>query len=138
MEEIFSADLSVQHHVQAVLTLLDEYAQADAGGVQLSERVKSDLVDELRKRQNAHVVLAFVEGEPAGIAICFEESSIWPFRPKLSVYDLIVAQTHRGRGISQCMLAKAEEISAQAGCSKLTVEVQEEGVKSLPYCGVKI
>jgi len=71
MEEIISADLSVQHHVQAVLTLLDEYAQADAGGVQLSERVKSDLVDEVRKRQNAHVVLAFVEGEPAGMAICF-------------------------------------------------------------------
>jgi len=36
------------------------------------------------------------------------------------------------------MLAKSEEVAVRAGCRKLTVEVQEEGVKSLPYCGVKI
>jgi len=131
MEEIISADLSSQHHVRAIMRLLDEYTHDDAGGIYLSEQIKSDLVAKLREQQGVHVVLATVEGEPAGMAICFEMPSFWPLKPKLCVYDLIVAQAYRGRGISQRMLAKAAEIAAQVGCCKLTVEVQEEVLRIL-------
>jgi GNAT superfamily N-acetyltransferase len=123
MEEVISAEKSSQSHVLAILTLLDQYAQDDAGGVQLSESAKNDLVAELCKRQNAHVVLSYIDGTPAGMAICFEVPSVWPLKPKLSVYDFIVTQTYRGRGLSQRMLAKAEKIAIQSGCSKLMVEV---------------
>lgn len=137
VEEIISANLSSQHHVLVVLALLDEYAHADSGGVWLSELAKNDLVAELRKRQKAHVVLALVDGIPAGMAICFEVSTIWPFKPKLCVYDLIVAHVYRGRGISLRMLAKAEEVAAKVGCRKLTVEVLDGGLKSLSHFGVQ-
>jgi GNAT superfamily N-acetyltransferase len=137
VEEIVKADLSVQYHLQAVLTLLNEYAHADAGGVKLSDGMKNCLVAELYKRQDVHIVLGFEEGEPAGMAICFEISSHLSFKPRLCVYDLIVSQAYRGRGLSHRMLAKAEELSAQAGCGKLSIEVQEEIIRSLIYCGVR-
>lgn len=136
MEQILSADLTLQLHALAIFELLNEYSHDDAGGLLLSERVKNALVAELSKRRDAHIVLAFVAGVPAGMAICFEVSSLWAFKSKLSVYDLIVAHTYRGCGLSKRMLAKADLIVAQAACSKLTFEVQEGSVKSLSICRV--
>jgi GNAT superfamily N-acetyltransferase len=137
MEQILSADLTLQLHALAVFELLNEYSHDDAGGLLLSERVKNDLVAELSKRRDAHIVLAFVAGVPAGMAICFEGTSSFLRKPLLQVRDLVVARPYRGRGLSQRILVKAEEVAAQAGCSKLTVEVQEGGISSLLYCGVQ-
>jgi GNAT superfamily N-acetyltransferase len=137
VEEIIYADLISPRQVEAVLTLLNEYAHVDAGGVQLSARAKNDFVTELCERQGVHIVLAFVEGVPAGMAICFEGASSFFSKPLLQVRDLIVARPYRGRGLSRRILVKAEEVAAQAGCSKLTVEVQEGGISSLLYCGVQ-
>lgn len=98
------------------------------GGTELSAFVKDNLIAELRKRQGVHVVhvvLAFVEGSPAGLAICFEGFSTFACKPLLNIHDIVVAKEYRGRGISKRLLAKAEEIAISLGCCKLTLEVLE-------------
>lgn len=126
MEEILIADLASPQHAEAIVYLLNEYAKDDMGGnAELSDFVKKNLVAELRKRSSAHVILAFVDGAPAGMAICFEGFSTFACKPLLNIHDIVVASPYRRRGIAQKLLAKAEEVALQLGCCKLTLEVLE-------------
>ena len=125
--EIIEATLTNPHHTSAIVALLDQYARDPTGGREgLSPFAKSHLPDELAKRTTAHVVLAFVDGEPAGLAICFEGFSTFQCRPLLNIHDLIVSTNHRGKGLSKLLLKKTEEIARRLGCCKLTLEVLEE------------
>lgn len=126
MEEIVIADLSLPSHAANIVHLLNEYAKDDmGGGTELPTFVKSNIVAELRKRQGAHVLLAFVDGAPAGMAVCFEGFSTFACKPLLNIHDIIVDAKYRGRGISKQLLAKAEETAIRLGCCKLTLEVLE-------------
>jgi GNAT superfamily N-acetyltransferase len=129
MEKILVADLSAPSHAAAIIHLLNEYAKDGmGGGAELPVFVKENLIAELRKRQNAHVVLALAEGAPAGMAICFEGFSTFACKPLLNVHDIIVDARFRGRGLSKRLLAKAEVIAVRLGCCKLTLEVLEGNV----------
>lgn len=126
MEQTLIADLSSALHSHAIVHLLNEYAKDEmGGGSELSEYAKINLVSELKKRSSAHVILAFVDGKPAGLAICMEGFSTFACKPLLNIHDIVVAQEHRGRGLSKKLLAKAEEIAMGMGCCKLTLEVLE-------------
>lgn len=126
MQEIIIADLSSPAHAAAIVYLLNEYAKDDmGGGAELSAFAKDNLIAELCKRQGVHVVLAFVDGSPAGLAICFEGFSTFACKPLLNIHDIVVAKEYRGRGIAKRLLAKAEEIAISLGCCKLTLEVLE-------------
>jgi GNAT superfamily N-acetyltransferase len=126
MIEVIQADLYMPHHANAVVQLLDEYALDPMGGGEgLSESVKANLPTELAKRSTAHVILAFVDAEPAGLIICLEGFSTFACMPLLNIHDVIVAQPHRGKGLSKLMLQQAEAIALDLGCCKLTLEVLE-------------
>ena len=126
MEEVLIADLFLPSHAAAIVYLLNEYAKDSmGGGAELSEFVKNNLVPELRKRHGAHVVLAFIDGSPAGMAVCFEGFSTFACKPLLNMHDIIVDAKYRGRGLSKRLVAKAEELAVSLGCCKLTLEVLE-------------
>ncbi|WP_292860561.1 hypothetical protein [Nostoc sp. LPT] len=56
-----------------MVKLMDEYALDPMGGGKgLSDYVKANLRVELAKRKTAHVILAFVDAEPAGLVVCLE------------------------------------------------------------------
>lgn len=125
-EEIIIADLSLPSHAAAIVYLLNEYAKDDmGGGAKLPEFVKDNLVTELRKRRGVHVVIAFADESPAGMAVCFEGFSTFACKPLLNIHDLIVGQSYRRLGLSKRLLAKAEELAVSLGCCKLTLEVLE-------------
>lgn len=126
MIEIIDADLSNPTHADALVRLLDEYAQGDMGGnCGLPDFVKANLAAELGKRAETHVILAFAGGDPVGLAVCFEGFSTFACKPLLNIHDIMVTQSHRGLGISKKLLAKAEAIALGLGCCKLTLEVLE-------------
>ncbi len=126
MLEIINADLSQPKHADALLALLNEYALNLMGGKQaLPEFVKTNLVAELKQRASAHVILAFVDGSPAGLMIGFEGFSTFACKPLINIHDVVVAEKYRGRGISRKMLTHMEEIARDSGCCKLTLEVLE-------------
>ena len=123
---ILEADLSDTLHGEAVIHLLDAYAtDIMGGGEELSDYTRSNLVTELKKRPGCRVVLAFIEGSPAGLAICFEAFSTFQCAPILNIHDVTVAPEFRGRGISKQLLAKVEEIAKATNCCKMTLEVLE-------------
>ncbi|WGV25022.1 GNAT family N-acetyltransferase [Halotia branconii] len=126
MIEIIEADLSIPAHADAMIQLMDEYALDPMGGGKgLSDYVKANLSAELAKRKTAHVILAFVDAEPAGLVVCLEGFSTFACKPLLNIHDVIVTLSHRKRGLSKLLLQKAEEIALGLECCKLTLEVLE-------------
>lgn len=126
MIDIVEADLSLSAHAEAMIQLMDAYAIDPMGGGQgLSHYVKVNLSAELAKRKSAHVILAFVDSQPAGLVVCLEGFSTFACKPLLNIHDAMVALPYRGRGLSKLLLQKAEEIALDLGCCKLTLEVLE-------------
>jgi ribosomal protein S18 acetylase RimI-like enzyme len=126
MIEIFEADLSVPTYADAVVMLMDEYALDPMGGGQgLSDYAKANLAAELAKRETAHVILALVDSQPAGLVVCLEGFSTFACQPLLNIHDVIVSLPYRGQGLSKFLLQKVEEIAVELGCCKLTLEVLE-------------
>jgi GNAT superfamily N-acetyltransferase len=113
-------------HACSIVRLLDEYAGSpEGGGAGLSEFTKVNLPRELAKRAGTQVILAFIDGEAAGMIIAFEGFSTFQCRPLLNIHDVIVSSRYRGQGLSKWLLAKAEEVASDRGCCKLTLEVLE-------------
>jgi GNAT superfamily N-acetyltransferase len=127
MIEIVKANLTIPAYAEALVQLLDEYARDPMGGEKgLSDYVKANLAAELAKRKSAHVILAFVDDQPAGLIVCLEGFSTFACKPLLNIHDIIVSLPHRGKGLSKLLLQKAEDIAIDLGCCKLTLEVLEK------------
>ncbi len=126
MLTIVQADLSFARDADAVVRLLNAYAlDIMGGGAALSPFAQANLVMELKKRDSAAVILAFVDDQPAGLVICIEGFSTFACQPLLNIHDVTVLPPYRGRGIARKMLAMAESLARQRGCCKLTLEVLE-------------
>ncbi|MFY8149049.1 MAG: GNAT family N-acetyltransferase [Prochlorococcaceae cyanobacterium] len=145
MIQVIEADLSLSEHASAVVELMDEYSRDPMGGGKaLPSFVRNNLVSELRKRDTAHVILAFIDGRPAGLVICLEGFSTFSCRPLLNVHDAIVSVEHRGHGLCKRMLEVAEAVAHRLGCCKITLEVLEGNVvaqaayKSCGFAGYEL
>jgi ribosomal protein S18 acetylase RimI-like enzyme len=126
MLEIFNADPALPEHGEAIVSLLNQYAMDLMGGKEpLSEFTQKNLASELSKRESAHVILAYVDGNPAGLVIGFEGFSTFACKPLINIHDVVVIEKYRGRGISKKLLAHMENIARDIGCCKLTLEVLE-------------
>lgn len=124
VEAIGEIDLRGERDGAALLALMDAYASHPMGGGKpLSEAVKASLISQLRARSDYLGVIAWRDGEPAGLANCFEGFSTFAARPLLNIHDIIVAPDHRGCGLSQRLLAEVERLALKRDCCKLTLEV---------------
>jgi ribosomal protein S18 acetylase RimI-like enzyme len=126
MFDLVEANPTNPIHAKAIVRLMNEYAEHPMGGNQpLSQEVQTNLPIELSKRPNAHIVLAFMNDEPAGLVICFEGFSTFTCKPLLNIHDVIVSSAYRGKGLSKQLLQQAETIARRLDCCKLTLEVLE-------------
>ncbi len=124
--EIVRADYDNPVHATAVVDMLRVYA-ADAmgGGEDLSEDVQRNIVPGLRATPCAFSVLAFIDGEPVGLANCFFAFSTFAARPLVNIHDVVVREGHRGAGIGRKLFAEIESIARAENACKVTLEVLE-------------
>ncbi|RTZ66226.1 MAG: GNAT family N-acetyltransferase [Aquificaceae bacterium] len=148
--DIFEADLNNPKHAEALVFLLNQYAQDPMGGNKpLSEYTQQNLVTEIKKRTAVHVILAFVNDTPAGLINAIEGFSTFACKPLLNIHDVMVDKPFRGQGLSRKMFTKVEQIAHDLGCCKLTLEVLDnntiaktayknfgfQGYQLVPECG---
>lgn len=120
------ADLSNPLHGAAILKLLSGYAEGLSGGSEpLSEATRENLVSELAKRSDCHVILGMDEEIPVGVAICFEGFSTFACKPLLNIHDFAISPDYQGRGLATPLLDEVEKMARGLGCCKLTLEVLE-------------
>lgn len=118
------ADYGNPAHARAIMDLLDAYARDPMGGAEpLSAYAREHLVAALAKMPHAFTILAWVQGEPAGLANCFEGFSTFACKPLVNIHDFAVSPTYRGQGVAQCLMALVEDEARQRGACKLTLEV---------------
>ena len=123
---IIEADLDQPEHQEAVVTLVDAYAQDPMGqGRPLDPQVKRDLVPGLQDLPTTIIFLAYHDQQPAGIAVCFKAFSTFNARPLINIHDLAVLPDYRGEGIARQLLAAVEHKAHALSCCKITLEVQE-------------
>jgi GNAT superfamily N-acetyltransferase len=111
-------------HAAALLELLDAYARDPAGGGEpLDAFARGNLIAELAARPFVFSVLAFDGDTPVGLVNAIEGFSTFACRTLVNVHDVVVAASHRGRGIAALLFAEVEAIARERGACKLTLEV---------------
>ena len=122
--QVFPLNYADAQHAQALVQLLDAYAQdPTGGGTPLSDFVKTHLVQALADRPQAFSVLAFADGQPVGLVNCFEGFSTFACKPLVNIHDVVVLASHRGRRVGEQMLALVGQLAMARGACKLTLEV---------------
>lgn len=125
--QVVLADYSDPKHADGVRSMLAAYAKDSAGGGEaIPDDVLDRLVPELRSRPYAFSLLAVdSDGQPVGLANCFEGFSTFAGKGLVNIHDFFVAASHRGKGLSQMLLQGVEEEARkrQGGCCKITLEV---------------
>lgn len=122
--EIIQVDYNNPQHAQHMIELLDCYATDPmGGGVALSDYTAQNLVPELAKRNDAFSLIAYVDGQPAGLTNCFEGFSTFACMPLVNIHDVVVASEYRRLGVSRKMFDRVEQIAKDKRCCKLTLEV---------------
>ncbi|MDP7268816.1 MAG: GNAT family N-acetyltransferase [Pirellulales bacterium] len=136
---IFQAELENNEHCEAIRRLLNEYAlEPLEGGTGLAPEVLSGLIPGLREQSSVLVLLASLEADIVGIAVCLWGVSTFAARPALNIHDLAVSGACRGRGIGTALIAEVERRAREKGCSRVTLEVRAENgnARSLyTHCG---
>ncbi|NYZ61481.1 GNAT family N-acetyltransferase [Luteimonas deserti] len=69
-------------------------------------------------RPDAEVVLAEVDGAPAGFALFFHNFSTFLGRRGLYLEDLYVRPAHRGRGIGRRLMTHLAALAVERGCGR--------------------
>jgi ribosomal protein S18 acetylase RimI-like enzyme len=111
-------------HAAALIDLLDHYARDPAGGGKpLSGFARDNLVAQLAARPFVFSVLAFEGDVPVGLINAIEGFSTFACRPLLNIHEVVVRDSHRGRGIGAQLFAEIEVIARERGACKLTLEV---------------
>ena len=122
--KILVVDYHNEQQARDLVMLLDAYAQDPmGGGSPLSDTCRAQLVSKLATLSYGFSLLAYADGEPVGFANCFEGFSTFACQPLINIHDIAVLQSHRGTGVSKCLLEAIESIAKQKGCCKITLEV---------------
>lgn len=83
-----------------------------------TERLRTHLFPE-HGAPAAHVVLAEVDGVPAGFALYFFNFSTFLAKPGLYLEDLFVAPDFRGRGLGKALLLHLAKTANARGCGRM-------------------
>ena len=122
--QVFPVNYADARHAQALVQLLDAYAQDPAGGgVPLTDFAKQHLVPALAARPQAFSVLAFADTQAVGRINCFEGFSTFACKPLINIHDVVVLASHRGQRVGEQMLALVVQLARARGACKLTLEV---------------
>jgi ribosomal protein S18 acetylase RimI-like enzyme len=128
---VLDADFDDPVHRDGILAVIDSYARDPVGGGRpLTPEIRGGLVEALERFPTSRVLLAFVDGNPVGAAICFLGFSTFAAKPLLNVHDLAVLPEWRGQGVGRALLTGAEQRARREGCCKLTLEVQEDNLRA--------
>jgi ribosomal protein S18 acetylase RimI-like enzyme len=129
--EIVEADLARPDHQDAVRALIAAYANDPMGnGGPLPADVMERLIPGLQRHPTTLILLAYVGGDPAGIATCFVGFSTFYARPLVNIHDLAILPGFRGRGVGRQLLEGVLDKARKLGCCKVTLEVHEGNTRA--------
>ena len=121
---ITEVDYTNPEHGEHLFLLLNEYAMEPMGGGQpIADEKRSSILQGLKEFPTAFSLITYVDDQPAALANCFYGFSTFAAQKLINIHDLMVSLPFRGKGLSQLLLDKIEEIARATHCCKITLEV---------------
>lgn len=131
MLNIVDVDINNPQHAKDLVNMLNMYALDPMGGGEaLSDYAQANLISELKKRTTVRAILAYVDNQTAGFAICIEGFSTFACKSLLNIHDFAVHPDFRGQGIGNKMMQHLTALSEQMGFCKMTLEVLEGNTRA--------
>lgn len=125
--EIVEADLNNAMHAEAIVEITNAYANDKMGlGMPLPNKIKQNLIGEMKKFPCGVSFIAFVDGKAAGLANCVFGFSTFNASKVLNIHDLAVLSDYRSMGIGQALMDSVEKKAQKTHCCKITLEVRED------------
>jgi ribosomal protein S18 acetylase RimI-like enzyme len=122
--EIVHVDYRNPDHADALVKLLNIYAVDPMGGGEpLPDAVRQNLPAALAEQPTAFSLIAFLNGQPVGLANCFHGFSTFAAKPLINIHDIIVVAEARGRGVAKALFSRIEAVAEAKGACKVTLEV---------------
>ena len=85
---------------------------------------EADLVRHgFRPDRQFEAILAFVDDEPAGLALFHSRFSTWLGRPGVYLEDLYVIEEARGRGVGRRLMVRLAAIAVERGWGRIDFQV---------------
>lgn len=84
-------------------------------------------------RPHAEVLIAEVDGTPAGFALFFHNFSTFLARPGIYLEDLYVDPAHRGRGVGRALLQRLAQLALERECARLEWSVLDWNVEAIGF-----
>lgn len=113
------------------MSLIAAYATDPMGNnAPLPADVLARLIPGLISHPTTVILLAYVDGQPIGIATCFVGFSTFYARPLLNIHDLAILPEFRGQGVGRRLLDAAAAKARELGCCKVTLEVHEGNLRA--------
>ena len=84
-------------------------------------------------RPQAEVVVADVDGAPAGFALFFHNYSTWEARRGLYLEDLFVRPAARGRGVGRALLEHLAGVAVARGCGRFEWSVLDWNAPAIGF-----
>ena len=104
------------------VTLILEFIRALAEYEHMLDQVEATeerLRESIFQRKKAEVLLAEVDGKPAGFALFFHNYSTFLGQPGIYLEDLFVRPEYRGCGIGSGLLSRLASLALERGCGRL-------------------
>jgi ribosomal protein S18 acetylase RimI-like enzyme len=126
------ADLRNAQHADAVVALLDNYSQHEMGQSRpLDDDARKRLIGGLIAHPTTHIVLAFNDQTPVGVAVCFLGFSTFKAKPLLNIHDFAIHDSARGQGVGRKLMDEVFALARELGCCKVTLEVRVDNHPAL-------
>lgn len=75
-----------------------------------------------------HLLIGYIDGVPAGFVSAIELLHPDKPRPEMFVYELGVADAHRGRGVATALMTRVVELCDERQCGEMFVLTDEANV----------
>ncbi|HEY8760717.1 MAG TPA: GNAT family N-acetyltransferase [Candidatus Dormibacteraeota bacterium] len=115
--------MKIRSATEADLGTIEELIRALASYERMSDEVVMDASLLMKSlfgdRPYAEVLIAEVDGEPAGFALFFHNISTFVGRPGIYLEDLFVKPEHRGTGLGKALLKRLAEIAVERDCGRM-------------------
>ena len=115
MLEIWRADAGAEDRVKAAEHLFDHDVDLEA-----TRRFLAGGVNEL--------LIAYVDGNPAGFVSATELTHPDRARPELFLNELGVGEAYRGRGVGRALVVRLWEVARERGCRGMWVLTDDDNV----------
>ena len=124
---------AVREDVPLVLAFIRELAEYE----RLAHEVQADeaglAVQLFGTRPAADVLIAEVDGTPAGFALFFHNFSTFLGKPGLYLEDLFVRPQYRGLGLGKRLMARLARVALERGCGRFEWSVLDWNAPAIAF-----